>query len=349
MGMEAQGQIKNIGAIDESSAMIRLTALWALSEAGLGGLLHFLRTPFTGLLVGSVAVVLICMMAYVSEKPYKSIPKALVLVLIVKMTISPHSPIPAYMAVSFQGIMGALLFSVIPSFRVSCVLLGFLGLLESAIQKLLTLTIIFGKSIWESIDLFVDFVLQKMAWLDLGETADGSFWLVIYYVSLYSVFGLIIGYCASKLPALINQKLPDLEIPSLGLEPDVMVDGVSKRPWWKSNKIRYLLVVLMLIVLAFLLIPEARQVLNPLWIFARVILVLMVWYLLVAPLLVRLFQKYLDKKASEYRTEVKAALSLIPIFRKLVYAVWDQVSFLNGFARLKEFVIRIIAYALIYK
>ncbi|NJO01983.1 MAG: hypothetical protein HC880_10065 [Bacteroidia bacterium] len=43
----------------ERLAIERLTALWALNEAGLGGLMHAVRTPFTGVVVGGLAIMLI--------------------------------------------------------------------------------------------------------------------------------------------------------------------------------------------------------------------------------------------------------------------------------------------------
>jgi len=347
MGMKLNSAIHRI---DASSAMIRLTALWALSEAGLGGLLHLLRTPFTGLLVGSVAVVLIGLMAYVSDNPLKTIPKALVLVLIVKMTISPHSPLPAYLAVSFQGLFGALVFSLIPSFRISCLLLGFFALMESALQKILTLTIIFGKSIWESLDLFVDYVLSKMAWIDTGESVNGSLWIVVYYVSMYAIFGLIVGYFASVIPQKVNELLPKLEQERLHVNPHYQAAGRSRKgPWWKSNKFKFLTAILIVIILVFWFVPGAERYLNPLWVVGRVVLVLALWYLLVAPFLLKLFQRFLDKKAGEYNREVRKALSLVPVFRQLVFSVWEATSAYSGFTRGKEFVIRMIGYALIYQ
>ncbi len=329
--------------------MIRLTALWALSEAGLGGLLHLLRTPFTGLLVGSVAVVLISLMAYVSDKPYKSIPKALILVLIVKMTISPHSPLPAYLAVSFQGILGAILFSIIPSFRVSCMLLGLISLMESALQKLITLTIIFGNSIWDSLDLFVDFIMKKLSWIDQTQSVNGSLWIVLYYVSLYAVFGLIVGYFASLIPTKVDETLPQIHKYDFKLNPLYKVQGKTEKPqWWKSNKLRGLVLIVLIIVALFLLVPEARVVLNPIWIFFRVLLVLAAWYFIVAPILIRLFKSFLDKKTSQYRQEVNTALALIPVFRQLVFTVWDSLAGLKGLKRVKSFAIRMIALALVY-
>ncbi|MDV7397666.1 hypothetical protein RZS08_40070, partial [Arthrospira platensis SPKY1] len=112
----------------ERSILIRLTALWALNEAGLGGLMHLFKSPFTGIFVGGTAVLLISLIGYVAEKPGPAIMRALTVVLIIKAMASPHSPLTAYLAVAFQGVMGAALFSVLPSFRLAALLLGPLAL-----------------------------------------------------------------------------------------------------------------------------------------------------------------------------------------------------------------------------
>ena len=89
----------------------RLTALWALSEAGLGGVLHAIQFPFTGLLVGGFAIVLISLIAYFSDHKWDTIFRSLLVVLIIKLAVSPHSPPTSYLAVSFQAFMAALIFN----------------------------------------------------------------------------------------------------------------------------------------------------------------------------------------------------------------------------------------------
>ena len=137
----------NLDGLDRNRAVERLTALWALNEAGLGGLIHAMRVPFTGIVVGSMAVVLIALIAFFAERKAKAILKATVIVLLVKAAASPHTPLPAYVAVSFQGLAGALLFGWLPSVRLGALLLGLLALWQGAVQKLLVITILYKKSL----------------------------------------------------------------------------------------------------------------------------------------------------------------------------------------------------------
>ena len=82
---------------------------------GVGSLLPHLFLPPQASL--GFAAVLIALIAYFAERKARAILKALVVVLLVKAAASPHTPLPAYVAVSFQGLAGALLFGLLPSIR----------------------------------------------------------------------------------------------------------------------------------------------------------------------------------------------------------------------------------------
>src|SRR5436190_3357420 len=87
----------------------RLIALWVVCEAMLGGIIHGLKLPVSGLIVGSAAVICISMISYYNPKR-GSILKATIIVAIFKMMLSPQSPFPAYIAVFFQGLIAELIF-----------------------------------------------------------------------------------------------------------------------------------------------------------------------------------------------------------------------------------------------
>ncbi|MFM9947240.1 MAG: hypothetical protein ACKV1O_04820 [Saprospiraceae bacterium] len=333
---------------DERLIMIRLTALWALNEAGLGGLMHLFRSPFTGIFVGGSAILLIALIAHFSKKPGAAILRALLLVLIIKGVVSPHSPLPAYLAVSFQGLLGALLFSRLSSFRLAALLLGALGLLEAALQKLLVTTLLFGMPIWKAIDAFVDSVLQKFGVMDTDEAVRGSLWLIGWYIGLYFVSGLLIGWLAGRLPAEVKTAAGRLSVPEISGTEDEPSGKRPHRAFWQKPALRWIAFLLLLLTAIYLFAPASREVLAPLWLLVRVVGVIAVWYFLLAPLLMRLLQRFLQKKASEYREEVAAALELLPVFRVLAKAAWAETRPMKGWRRWKEFAIRIITYALLY-
>ena len=334
---------------DERTALIRLTALWALNEAGLGGLMHLFQSPFTGIFVGGGAVLLISLIGYISERPMVAIPKALLLVLIIKAMISPHSPLTAYVAVAFQGLLGAFLFSVIPSFRVAALLLAVLALLESAFQKLLVMTLLFGMPLWKSLDAFIDSVLQKFGMLSDGASVAGSQWVVGGYLGLYFAGGIFIGWLAGRLPAEVSAAAGRLLAPAdPGTEPSGEPTGRPRKAFWKRPFFFWITGALLLLSGIYIFSPGARQALEPLWLFVRVTGLIAIWYFVVGPFLMRMVQRFLKKKAAEYHEEVTAALDLLPVFRQLSRAAWQETRHLKGLPRGKELTVRIITYALLF-
>src|SRR5258706_10118764 len=132
---------------DKNLAIQRLTALWALNECGLGGFLHALESPFTGLFVGSLAMICIAFICSLADNKWQTMMTSLVIVLVIKALVSPHSPPSAYIAVVFQGVSGAIIYRYIPGLFFSSVFFVSMGLIESAIQHILTLTILYGNTI----------------------------------------------------------------------------------------------------------------------------------------------------------------------------------------------------------
>ena len=104
----------------KSENTLRITALWAFSEALFGGILHALQVPFAGLVLSAFAV--ICMAALAASGYYKGkILKATLLVLIVKAMLSPHTPVAAYFAVFLQGLFGEIIFLLGIPYFISCI------------------------------------------------------------------------------------------------------------------------------------------------------------------------------------------------------------------------------------
>jgi hypothetical protein len=331
---------------EERSVLIRLTALWALNEAALGGLMHLFRSPFTGIFVGGSAVLLITLIAYVAKRPGPAILQALLIVLIIKGTVSPHSPLPAYFAVGFQGLMGALLFSLLPSFRLAALLLGGLALLESALQKLLVTTLLFGMPIWQSIDVFIDYVLKKMGVLAAGSSVQGSLWLVGLYVGTYALSGLAVGWLAGRLPQEVKAAAQELELPELADAPEGEGTARKRRPIWQRPSFLGFALLLLFFVIVYFSVPAAQGLLAPVWLILRTLAVIAIWYFVLSPLLMRLLKGFLHRKAAAYRADVNAALAFFPAFRKIARAAWQETRQIQGWRRWKTLAVRIIAYAL---
>ena len=337
----------DLGGLDRQRAVERLTALWALNEAGLGGLIHAMRVPFTGVVVGSTAVVLIALIAFFAERKAKAILKATVIVLLIKAAASPHTPLPAYASVTFQGLAGALLFGLLPSVRLGALLLGLLALWQGAVQKLLVMTILYGKSLWEAVDSVGRWILEKMGSGSGDLTPTG--WFLVFYLGYYTIAGLITGGLAGALPGEIARALKNprpVPPPVPGESPELVLPALSRKRWWRRTPFKAGLVLVALLAVLMLLHPGQEGWLRGLRVFARASIVLALWMLLVRPLGQALFRRFRRREQGAYGAEVSRALAQFPALRQAAAVAWRRSGDSGGFRRWKNFLVELIVLAL---
>ena len=311
----------DLGGLDRARAVERLTALWALNEAGLGGLIHAMRVPFTGIVVGSTAVVLIALIGFFAERKAKAILKATVIVLLIKAAASPHTPLPAYASVAFQGLAGALLFGLLPSVRLGALVLGLLALWQGAVQKLLVMTILYGKSLWESVDAVGRWILEKMG-TGSGELTPTG-WFLLFYLGYYTIAGLITGWLAGALPSEIARALKNprsVPPPMPGESPEIVLPEPSRKHWWRRTPFKTGAVLVALLAVLLLLHPGQEGWLRGIRVFARASIVLALWMLLVRPLGQALFRRFRRREQGAYGAEVARALEQLPALRQAAAA-----------------------------
>ena len=185
---------RNIPVEQKAIAVQRLTALWAFTESGLGGIMHAFKIPFTGLLVGGMALVMISLIASIAGHPYKQVLKSAVIVLIVKAMVSPHTPPAAYMAVSFQALLGYGLFRMMGVNMISILFLSVVSMIESAVQKVIILTLFLGQSLWKAMDALVGYVAGQLGFA----TSNGSYWVIGIYMLIYIAGGFVVAWLAYR-------------------------------------------------------------------------------------------------------------------------------------------------------
>jgi hypothetical protein len=276
-----------------TKAVYKLTLLWAFAESGLGGVLHGLHVPVTGFVLGAFAVVIISLIACYSTKPTRDILTSTVLVLAVKFTVSPHSPLPAYLAVLFQGCAGAFFFWLFRYHRFSLILFSMVAMIESAIQKPLFATLIFGKEIWLAIDEYVNKLLNLITQQPFE---NFSIYFLSGYTILYAIWGLVVGIWAYKLPRkLATMVVEDEEIKQTTILPDMN----RKKRWFF---IAIFLLIMMALALYMLEMPA------PLLYIVRTMMIIMAIYLVITPL----FKYFLKRFASKHHSFVTDFYEALP-------------------------------------
>ncbi|MBD3223170.1 MAG: hypothetical protein GF313_00460 [Caldithrix sp.] len=349
--MQENTAIKTPNAQEQSfdlKAEQRITALWALSEAALGGVLHAFRVPFTGLFIGASAVIFITLIASFTRSR-EAIIKATVMVMIIKALVSPHTPVNAHMAVAFQGLLGAFLFGFIPSQRIAAFILGTVSLLQSALQKLLVLTIVFGMNLWESIDLFGEYVLKQMPVINtVAGSLDISLILISVYICTHVLTGMIAGIFA---PILTNSMQMDLQTHP---ERYVLTDKNGRQRFPQKRKRarfqkRLTLSLLFTMALGIFILSYIFPVFEKssgtaaVIMIIRSVTIMTIWYFIIGPFLMKKLHRYLGKKQTRYAGEIYSIMAVFPLLKRIVSGSWRSTSVYRGVNRW-TMLIKIILY-----
>ncbi|MEZ4803619.1 MAG: hypothetical protein R2797_12675 [Gelidibacter sp.] len=323
---------------NNKSILDKLTALWALNESGLGGFLHVFNSPFTGFIVGGISILLISLIAYYAENKWQAILKSLFIVLIIKMAVSPYSPFAAYIAVSFQAVFGAFLLSNFSWKGLTLMVLGLVTFLESALQKLIVLTIVYGTNLWEAIDIYGYWVQDKLNFISHTSTTKV---LVTLYLVVYGIGGILAGIFIKSILKIISQEEEHkFHLPTL----DAELPNQKKKTSFKTKVIWVWLITVAVIVLAFTLVGEPLFGWEKaIYIVSRSFLILMLWYLILGPLFLKLIRNYLNKKESKYQTDISNAMDLFPYFRQIISYTWKDTKHLKGYNRFKYFMAKSIS------
>ncbi len=329
----------------KNSIVGKITVLWALSEAALGGVLHAFSIPFAGLFIGSCAVIFISLIGYYSETR-KDIFKSMMIVLLVKAAVSPHTPPMAYLAVSIQGVIGSVLFFSKRFYRISSIMMGVIVLTVSSLQKIILLTLIYGNNLWRSIDEFGKFVTDQVPLI--GKVSGISIWIIGIYSALHMMTGIIVGIVAAGLPARI--KKAEVKIDEEKLDGQMKLPGRKKgrgrkKMWITSpSGIMIFSLAIVLIVLTYIFSHFSESVaINAVIMLVRSFLIMSIWFFIVAPYAKKIFKKISGKKKSRYSSEIESVLDQLPLYMSIVSQCWKMSKGKHLPVRLREFTVTIFA------
>lgn len=322
----------NLTSEQNQRAVLSLTALWGLVESGLGGFLFALKIPLTGLLVGGFAIIIIILLASFSKDPAQQIIKSTLLVLLIKGMVSPHAPITAYLAVSFQGFTGALFFYLLPNRAMAAILLGFFAMAESALQKILLLTIVFGRSLWLAVNTFFETLMK-----DFNGSAHFSWYIITLYVLLHALWGIFLGAWAVSLPAKLNFRKEGVIAAYRQFTP-----GSQEMVFGKPNKRkRFVFLISILVFVGFVILfmkPGKGTATTLIYFIARAAAMLGLLFLVLRPLVLFIFKRFLNKTSQQNKEQVATLLFQMEGLKKYILPAWQMTAKKNPLARLFLFI-----------
>jgi hypothetical protein len=322
----------------KTNVTLRITALWAFSEAFMGGILHGLQVPFAGLMLAFVASVCITLIALGNFKKGEIL-KATLLVIAVKFILSPHTPPMAYVAVLIQGAVGELLFLNRKVSKPAAFILTLFSLLYSAFQHLLILTIVFGKGFWQAIDIFLNKITQSF----VKDAVHYSLYIIIFYVSCYLIAGIAGGLLNMKIINNVQSgNRPDALFCQLNNLPAAAEDIFANKRSAKSKKWFTLIFGgLMVLMLVFSYLPFFSRGFGKYQIaelIIRGIMIILVWNYFITPLLRLQIQKWVSRYKDKNSNALQQVIALLPGIKIIVQQSWQLSEQPKKWLRFKSFI-----------
>ncbi len=319
-----------------------------------GGILHVFRVPLSGALLSGFAAILISLLSLFSVSRGEIL-KAAIIVIVIKASISPYTPLTAYFAVFLQGCLGELFFYSRKFFEISSFLFAIAIVLLAGAQRILILTILFGNSFWNSIDVYSKILVsQFFSNAQSNNMVSVSMIIISAYMFLHLIIGVTIGIISGRLPEWIDKNISDIErlkpvLSSIKKEvPDIKK---NKKRWWNKTSGKIFLIVVLILVIYSYLHPELGKdyALDLIIMLLRSFLILFLWFTLLSPLLYKVFQKFISKKQNSYLVETNKIISSFPELKKIAFLSWTESNNFKGIKRLKCFLTSIALLALLIR
>lgn len=324
---------------DKKIAVERLTAFWALCECGLGGFLHLFKIPFTGLIVGGLAIICIaCIFLYSSHR--KQVFQSLLMVLCIKLSISPYTPPTAYMAVCFQAVFSYVVYYFFRVNSISFFVVALFSMLQSAIQKLLVVTLFFGYELWRAVDVFCTYVTSQLGL----STHFGSFALITVYLSIYIVGAIIISFVFKEIIYRLNApKLP------VFLVEDKLSQQASEKKATHRRFVKLFLVLIFMVMILSIFSKSSLTIGAGIYLIGRTVLVIFIWFYILTPLVRFILKKGTSNLSISIKHEIAAAIQFFPELKQLVQQVWNSTASLKFVKRVYVFLIDFFIALITYK
>ena len=242
----------------------------------------------------------------------------------------PQAPPPAYLAVFFQGLMGELLFWNRKYFRLFCVILALLAMVESAFQRVLSITIIYGNDFWTAVNSF----MKKLTGSE--QLTDYSYFIIFWYVLIHIIAGMLVGVWVGFLPQRI-QLMGPLQKKYRVETVDTAITVPQRK---RKRKLRLFLFIIWIAFMAiyiqsfFKIGPALLPSAMVLRILIRSVIIVLTWYFLIGPVLKQLLHKWLQRKKQQSGEQVQQVLNILPSTQGLMMRSWQLAADRKGWRRI---------------
>lgn len=195
-------------------------------------------------------------------------------------------------------------------------------------------------TLWESIDIFVGFVLTQFS-INSTMNISFSYLMLTIYISIHIVGGILFGIIARKIPNWVEDFSHKIDFDKIIPEDTIeKKDGKRKKKFWyqKTSGIVFIILAIALIIISYTTPAfESNLPVKIITMFIRSIVITILWILLISPYAIKFLQKVLSKKKLEYTSEVENIVNLLPEIRAAIIYSWKESNKKNGLGRIKLF------------
>lgn len=157
-----------------------LASLWAANESFSGSFLHALNLPFKGLYLSAFSVYILALLNQFYNKKGVCIAAGLK-VSAVKFAVNPFASINSHFAVMIQSSIGELYRTIKIHLFLRLLFFSLFVLSFSAFQRLFTLWLFFGMSLYNALNIFSAKIISDMTGSGFSTLPDISYLLITLY------------------------------------------------------------------------------------------------------------------------------------------------------------------------
>lgn len=314
----------------------RITPLWAFNESAFGGTLHIFNIPLKGIIISNFAVLLISLLAEAFKEKGKIL-KSTLSVLIVKWTVAPHTPLTAYFAVAIQGLMGELVYFNGKVTKIRIFLFALFISIITGFQKVIILTILYGNTLWKSIDELINSAL-KFFFLDSSYT-NFSLIIILAYVSIHLAAGVLNSFYIMHLIKSLKNYSVEL-INELKNQLNLVGINESQKKKRKKISIHFIIIFSSLIVVLFsyfVISNNNDSVINLLFMIIRAVTIIILWYFVIGPLIRKWANRFFEKKQMQFGIDAVSLINQIPSIKATAFQVWNGIKSDKGIKKYFKF------------
>jgi hypothetical protein len=203
-----------------------------------------------------------------------------------------------------------------------------LSMLESAIQKLLVVTIIGGKKFWEGIDLLGESVYKT---LHISSAHGISYWIIITYILIFLVWAVFLTVWNMKLPIAIAKRA--------NWYLHLSDENLSATQVHKKKRQKWFYFILLALGLGSYFLSVETPLMSIFIFVLRTFCIYAIWQLIITPLFHRQMKKIHTQNI--LAKDVQKVMATLP-----PKALYQEVSKkYSGLRRYKEFVLGLLSLA----